>query len=285
MSPAKSLEGDERGSIIPVGGAEDKVGSPLILKPFVRICGGRDARIAVIPTASSLADTGERYEELFRDLGAKRVRHPRLRDAGPTARTPRLARPWRRRPGIFLTGGNQLRLATMLGGTSVARALRRLNAAACTWRAPRPARPSCREHMIAFGEEGVDPARRRSSRWRPGLGLTNRVVIDQHFRQRDRLGRLLTALAYNPFAHRLGLDEDTAAFIGPDDTLEVVGSGAHHHRRSRRTSSTRRWTRRRQASRSACSGSGCTSSIAGATFNLAHAARRTAPPAPLPAER
>jgi len=59
-----------------------------------------------------------------------------------------------------------------------------------------------------------------------GLGLTNRVIIDQHFRQRDRLGRLLTALAYNPFAVGMGLDEDTAAFIGPDETIEVVGSGA-----------------------------------------------------------
>ena len=59
----------------------------------------------------------------------------------------------------------------------------------------------------------------------PGLGLTNRFVIDQHFRQRDRLGRLLTALAYNPFAVGIGLDEDTAAFIGPTNLLEVEGSG------------------------------------------------------------
>ena len=60
----------------------------------------------------------------------------------------------------------------------------------------------------------------------PGLGLTNRMIIDQHFRQRDRLGRLLTALAYNPFAIGIGLDEDTATFLGPDDRIEVVGSGA-----------------------------------------------------------
>jgi cyanophycinase len=59
----------------------------------------------------------------------------------------------------------------------------------------------------------------------PGLGLTNSFIIDQHFRQRDRLGRLLTALAYNPFAVGIGLDEDTAAFIKPGDNLEVVGSG------------------------------------------------------------
>src|SRR4030095_7611467 len=60
----------------------------------------------------------------------------------------------------------------------------------------------------------------------PGFGLTNRVIIDQHFRQRDRLGRLLSALAYNPFAVGIGLDEDTAAFIDPNDTIEVVGGGA-----------------------------------------------------------
>jgi cyanophycinase len=59
----------------------------------------------------------------------------------------------------------------------------------------------------------------------PGLGLTNRFIIDQHFRQRDRLGRLITALTYNPFAIGIGLDEDTAAFIGPDETIEVEGSG------------------------------------------------------------
>jgi len=64
-----------------------------------------------------------------------------------------------------------------------------------------------------------------SVRLAPGLGLTNRFIIDQHFRQRDRLGRLLTALAYNPFAVGIGLDEDTAAFIGPDETVEVEGSG------------------------------------------------------------
>jgi cyanophycinase len=80
------------------------------------------------------------------------------------------------------------------------------------------------EHMIAFGDEG-SAVISGSVRLAPGLGLTNRFIIDQHFRQRDRLGRLITALAYNPFAVGIGLDEDTAAFVGPDDTIEVEGSG------------------------------------------------------------
>ena len=80
------------------------------------------------------------------------------------------------------------------------------------------------EHMIANGSEGSTPIA-GSVRLAPGLGLTNRFIIDQHFRQRDRLGRLLTALAYNPFAVGIGLDEDTAAFIAPDNTVHVEGSG------------------------------------------------------------
>jgi cyanophycinase len=78
--------------------------------------------------------------------------------------------------------------------------------------------------MIAFGDDGAT-AMAGSVRLAPGLGLTNRLIIDQHFRERDRLGRLITALAYNPFAVGLGLDEDTAAFIGADETLEVEGTG------------------------------------------------------------
>ena len=78
--------------------------------------------------------------------------------------------------------------------------------------------------MIAHGAEGTTPKVGMVT-LAPGFGLTNRVIIDQHFRQRDRLGRLLTALAYNPFAVGLGLDEDTAAFID-GAKLTVVGKGA-----------------------------------------------------------
>ncbi|HRI17611.1 MAG TPA: cyanophycinase, partial [Burkholderiaceae bacterium] len=81
------------------------------------------------------------------------------------------------------------------------------------------------EHIIAYGDEDASPIAGSVS-LAPGLGLTNRFVIDQHFRQRDRRQPLLTALAYNPFAVGIGLDEDTAAFIAPDNTLEVEGSGA-----------------------------------------------------------
>ena len=214
---------DGRGYIIPVGGAEEKIGDVTILRRFAALC-GNDCRIAIIPTASELSDTGARYETLFRSSASATRRRCRSTSA-PT----RSCRSWLeildRSDGIFLTGGNQLRLSTMIGGTAMAKALRRRNAEGVHVAGTSAGAAFLCEHMIAFGREGASP-RARIVTLAPGLGLTNRVIIDQHFRQRDRLGRLLTALAYNPFAIGIGLDENTAAFIAPDETLEVVGSGA-----------------------------------------------------------
>ena len=222
--PSKPVNGEQRGWIIPIGGAEDKDANPSILQRFVELCGGSEADIVVIPTASRLKDTGPRYEELFRGMGVAQVEvldFDTRRDCQEEGRLARLARA----SGIFFTGGNQLRLSTILGGTHVARTIRLRNAQGVTVAGTSAGAGFLSEHMIAFGSEGSSP-RASSVRLAPGLGLTNRFVIDQHFRQRDRLGRLTAALAYNPFAIGIGLDEDTAAFISPDDVLEVEGSGA-----------------------------------------------------------
>jgi cyanophycinase len=223
MCPSKIPDGEQRGWIIPIGGAEEKTNNPKILARFVALCGGEDADIVVIPTASRMPDTGERYEAIFRDLGAGRVESMDFdtrRDCSEPSRLKRLEQA----NGIFFTGGNQLRITTLLGGTPVAKLIRNLNARGAHVAGTSAGASILSEHMIAFGDEGESP-RAGSVRLAPGLGLTNRFVIDQHFRQRDRLGRLVTALAYNPFAIGIGLDEDTAAFIGPDNTLEVEGSG------------------------------------------------------------
>ena len=222
--PSKPVNGEHRGWIIPIGGAEEKETNPRILARFVELSGGADADIVVIPTASRLKDSGTRYEELFRGMGASRVEvldFDTRRDCQEEGRLARLAEA----SGIFFTGGNQLRLSTILGGTQVARSIRSRNAQGVTVAGTSAGAGFLSEHMIAFGAEGSSP-RASSVRLAPGLGLTNRFVIDQHFRQRDRLGRLTAALGYNPFAIGIGLDEDTAAFISPDDTLEVEGSGA-----------------------------------------------------------
>jgi cyanophycinase len=224
MCPSRVPDGAVRGFIIPIGGAEEKQNDPLILQRFVELCGGENADIVVLPTASRLQDTGARYERIFRELGAADVTavdFDTRRDCAESNRLDRIARA----SGVFFTGGNQLRITTLIGGTPVAKLIRERNAHGMHVAGTSAGAAVLSEHMIAFGEEGGSP-RAGSVGLSPGLGLTNRFIIDQHFRQRDRLGRLTTALAFNPFAVGIGLDEDTAAFIGPDNTLEVEGSGA-----------------------------------------------------------
>ena len=221
--PSIVPEGETRGWIIPIGGAENKENDRHILERFVRVSGGRDADIVVIPTASRLNETGPRYEKLFGELGAARVTSMDF-DTRRDCHEPGRLRRLEEATGIFFTGGNQLRISTLLGGTPVAKLIRIRNANGVAVGGTSAGASILSEHMIAFGDEGSSVIS-GSVRLAPGLGLTNRFIIDQHFRQRDRLGRLLTALAYNPFAVGIGLDEDTAAFIGPDETVEVEGSG------------------------------------------------------------
>ena len=221
--PSKVPEGGTRGWIIPIGGAENKENDRHILERFVHVSGGSEADIVIIPTASRLHETGPRYEKLFQEIGAARVTSMDF-DTRRDCQEPGRLRRLEEATGIFFTGGNQLRLSTLLGGTPVAKLIRVRNANGVTVGGTSAGASILSEHMIAFGDEGSSVIS-GSVRLAPGLGLTNRFIIDQHFRQRDRLGRLLTALAYNPFAVGIGLDEDTAAFIGPDETVEVEGSG------------------------------------------------------------
>ncbi len=223
MMPSEPVKNAHRGYIIPIGGAEEKLHNPEILDRFVSVCGGATSRISIIPTASELEDTGRNYEKLFRKLG---VPHARVLpfETREDCESSEYLDYIDKSDGVFMTGGNQLRLSTTLGGTEVATRIRRRNAAGMHVAGTSAGAAFMPEHMIAGGMEGSTP-RPDMVTMAPGLGLTNKFIIDQHFRERDRLGRLLTALAYNPFGIGIGLDEDTAAFIAPDDDLEVVGSG------------------------------------------------------------
>ena len=222
MPPATPRPEHPRGYIIPIGGAEERKRRPEILERFVALCGGKDARILVIPTASRLEETGPLYVELFEAMGAKSRSMPLAERQD--ARSEEIVETLDRATGIFITGGNQLRLSTILGGTPVARAIRRLNSEGVHVAGTSAGAAILCEHMIAGGRSGPSP-RESGVELAPGLGLTNRVIIDQHFSQRNRMGRLLSALSFNPFACGLGIDENTAAFLGPDGRFEVVGRG------------------------------------------------------------
>jgi cyanophycinase len=220
--PSSPSVPQSRGFLIPIGGAEGKRKDSMILSRFVALCGSEDARILIIPTASMRAETGPDYMEVFESLGARALCMPveHREDAFRDVMLEKLEQA----TGIFITGGNQLRLSTILGGTPVARSIRRRNAEGIPLAGTSAGAAIMSEHMIAGGRSGPSP-RESGVELAPGLGLTNRVIIDQHFSQRGRMGRLLSALSFNPFVCGLGIDENTAAFIAPDGELEVVGRG------------------------------------------------------------
>ncbi len=209
------------GAIMAIGGAEDKLDDKVILSTFVQLAGGRAARIAIVPTASSIEYAGERYKAIFLGLGAERAEVVFLadrEDANGDAPIELLGDA----SGIFMTGGNQMRLAAIVGGTRVAELVRRRNAEGAVVAGTSAGASILSSHMVAFGASGPTP-RQRMFQMAAGFGLVPDVILDQHFRQRDRIGRLLAMVAANPGLLGLGVDEDTAALFDHDGAVEVVG--------------------------------------------------------------
>jgi cyanophycinase len=214
-----------RGALMAIGGAEDKMKARRILYAFLALAGGSTARIAVMPAASTQPGrVGELYHALFCDLGAAAVEilhvdsREEAQDQGRVAALDGMT-------AVFLTGGNQLRLSTLLGGTPMARTIAQRNRAGMVVAGTSAGASVLSRHMIAFGRSGEWPTQ-RMVQMAPGLGLTDIVTIDQHFQQRGRTGRLMVAVSYNPDLIGLGIDEDTAAIIDGQDVVEIVGRGS-----------------------------------------------------------
>lgn len=209
-----------------IGGGEDKVRDRQILRRFVTEAGGANARIVIIPTASQLDETGDRYARIFQAHSADETHVVQI-ETREEALDPseEIREVLENATGFFLSGGNQVRLSTLLGGTPIADLLHTKHASGAVVAGTSAGAALLSEHMIAFGQAGPSPSHKMVT-LAPGLGLTNSVIIDQHFRQRDRLGRLLMALGYNPSLIGLGIDEDTAAIIDGDDIVHVAGSGS-----------------------------------------------------------
>ena len=218
--------GARPGLIMAIGGAEDKIRERLILRRFVEASGGKDARLMVLATASELPETGERYADLFYAMNARTVEVLRVRTREDALEAePEAYEALAEATGFFMTGGSQLRISSALGGTALARALRRRHSEGMVVAGTSAGAAAISRHMISMGESGGTP-RRRLVQMAQGLGFAPDMVIDQHFRRRDRMGRLITALSYNPEPLGLGVDEDTAAVIDADGVLTALGSGA-----------------------------------------------------------
>ena len=197
----------------------------MVLSRFVQLAGGDRADIAVISTASSLGEAAtDLYRHIFSRLGVAKVTglRPETREE---ANDPGIVEALRNVTGIFMTGGNQLRLSSVIGGTKLGGAILDAHGRGIVVAGTSAGASAVATHMMAFGSSGATP-KNRMAHVAVGLGLLVNVVVDQHFEQRTRLGRLLAVVAQSPSLIGLGLDEDTAAIIDANDILEVIGRGA-----------------------------------------------------------
>ena len=211
----------QRGVIMPIGGAEDKLDDKIILSTFTQLAGGKSARIAIVPTASSIETAGLRYKALFLGMGVEDAEVIYI-GSREDANNPDNIALISDATGIFLTGGNQLRLSALIGGTLFEEFVKERNRAGVVVAGTSAGASILSDHMVALGASGNTP-KLRMAQMMAGFGLVSGVILDQHFRQRDRIGRLLALVASNPRLLGIGIDEDTAVMFDDHGGLEVIG--------------------------------------------------------------
>jgi cyanophycinase len=206
---------------MPIGGAEDKMDDKIILSTFTQLAGGKSARIAIVPTASSIETAGLRYKALFLGMGVEDAEVVYI-GSREDANDPKNLDIVKDATGIFLTGGNQLRLSALIGGTKFEEIVKAQHLAGVVVAGTSAGASILSDHMVALGASGNTP-KLRMAQMMAGFGLISNVILDQHFRQRDRIGRLLALVASNPKLLGIGIDEDTAVMFSDEGILEVIG--------------------------------------------------------------
>lgn len=214
------------GVVMAIGGAEDRHEGMAVLRHFVQACGGAGARLVVLTAASGMPQlVWERYAQAFGRLGVQRLTELPLASRAQADDTAAV-REILGADGVFLTGGDQRRLLSVLGDSAVAQALHRARAqrGLCVAGTSAGAAALSR-HMLAEGRATALPEK-GAARLDAGLALLPNAIVDQHFSQRQRLPRLMSAVAQRPELLGVGIDEDTALVVEPGRGVEVVGTGA-----------------------------------------------------------
>mgnify|MGYP003945918689 CR=1 FL=1 len=220
--PARIAPNQSRGYLIAVGQSIRADAAAGIYKRLFATLGRRPS-VALIATGATEDIAPEEFDSQLLAHGAGQVRRATLATRGDAEQRGTLGAV-EAADLVLLCADQPLRLSTLIGGTPLARLLRKRNAEGAAIGGIGAGGAILSEHMLAGGAHGPTP-RMGSITLAPGLGLTNRLVIDQGGASADRLGRLLAALALNPFALGIGIDPDTAAFIGADNVMDVVGQG------------------------------------------------------------
>ena len=214
-----------KNAILVIGGAEDKVHGKEILQTFFNRSGRSDAIIGIVPCASREPSLiGDRYYRIFSDMGARRIKVLDVRDrsgADDSAYIDFVEEC----TGIFLTGGDQLRLCGLLADTTLMnRIVERARKREISLAGTSAGAAVMGHHMISGGSSAESPNQALVD-MAMGLGIIPEVLVDQHFYNRNRLARLLSAISGHPELLGMGIDEDTCAMFESDGTIEVIGKG------------------------------------------------------------
>lgn len=213
------------GNLIIIGGAEDKEGDKEILKRVARYIDSEREKLVIATIATEYPEKSyKKYKNVFNKLGIKNIEKLDIssRDDAFNEKNINLVNDANL---LFFTGGDQLRITSMIGGSPIYDAIKNLANSGGLIAGTSAGASVMSDTMIVQGEDDESP-HKCTLKMSPGLGLVNNIIIDQHFAQRGRIGRLLTAIAQNPEVLGIGIDEDTAIIVSDKGTAEVIGSGA-----------------------------------------------------------
>lgn len=212
----------KEGTLIIIGGQEDKVGDKVILKEIVKHNGSGQLVVATI--ASQIPrEVWEGYKEVFHELGVKKVSHFDI-EQPDQAHSLQALNAFKDAKTVFFTGGDQLKITTKIGGSIVLKRIQEIFNKGGTI-AGTSAGAAVMGQTMLVGWENTESHKVGNWKMAPGLGFMKDIIIDQHFAQRGRIGRLLGAVSMNPGLLGVGVDEDTAIIV-KKDSFEVLGNNA-----------------------------------------------------------
>ena len=218
------MEKSERTLII-IGGKEDRSANKIILREVARRVGSGKLVVSTVAMPTGTGDLFAEYEKAFRSIGVKHVFHLDIKDRNEATQDSKV-KILDGANAVFFTGGDQTKITSQIGDTLVFRRVQEIYGDGGLIAGTSAGASAICETMLVEGGDEESHVIGGSMRMAPGLGLIGGVIIDQHFMERGRVGRLLGAVAQNPKNLGIGIDEQTAIVVERGNGFYVLGSGA-----------------------------------------------------------
>ncbi|WP_194192492.1 cyanophycinase [Clostridium chrysemydis] len=217
------MEGLQKHKLVIIGGAEDKKGRKVILKDVCNLIDKEKDELLVVTVASEVQGlVSSDYKKVFEEIGVKNLRFLNMEFREEAYKEENIKKV-KNAKLIFFTGGDQLRVTSLIGGSPIEEELNNSKDKVIVGTSAGASVMS--STMILSGDDEEAPSKKTVS-MSAGLGLLTGVIIDQHFSQRGRIGRLISAISENPSTLGIGIDENTAIIVSREKKIKAIGEGA-----------------------------------------------------------